>query len=207
MVKAVSAINAAVDGGDPESTLETLKAPPASIRSITEECAESYQEKLLQARQEKMEAGRFGGGEDERGWGKVRKRREGREEEERGEEEGGGGWGGKREEVGGRMRRGEDEDGREGRYVQFMHPVYMKEVLCTFSPLARQWRRVVGGQSIVLVMATATTTTVRVESPSGRGQRGSLDSPRSSPGRRYRWVGEVYQGNYWANGSGTGMHQ
>jgi len=62
VVKAVSAINAAVDGGDPESTLEALKAPPASIRSITEECAQTYQEKLLQARQEKMEAGRFGEG-------------------------------------------------------------------------------------------------------------------------------------------------
>ena len=75
VVKAVSAINAAVDGGDPESTLDALKAPQASIRSITEECAQTYQEKLLQARQEKVEAGRFGGGKL-RGPGE-----EGREEE------------------------------------------------------------------------------------------------------------------------------
>ena len=68
----------------------------------------------------------------------------------------------------------------------------------TFS-LAWQWRRVLGGQSIAPVMVTATTTSVRAESHSGRDQRDSLDNPRSSPGRRYRWVGEMYQMSYWTS--------
>ena len=67
VVKAVSTINAAIDSEDPEPLMEALTAPAAGIRSITAECAESYQEKLSQAKQEKVEAGRLGGGEVETG--------------------------------------------------------------------------------------------------------------------------------------------
>ena len=68
VVKAVSTINAAIDSEDPEPLMEALTAPAAGIRSITAECAESYQEKLSQAKQEKVEAGRWGGG----GGGRLR---------------------------------------------------------------------------------------------------------------------------------------
>ena len=66
VVKAVSTINAAIDSGDPEPLMEALTAPAAGIRSITAECAESYQEKLSQAKQEKVEAGRWIGERDGR---------------------------------------------------------------------------------------------------------------------------------------------
>ena len=70
MAKAVSTINAVVDGGDPEPLMEALTAPSAGIRSVTAECAESYQEKLSQAKQEKVEAGRWGEVRREGGWEK-----------------------------------------------------------------------------------------------------------------------------------------
>lgn len=68
VAKAVSTINAVVDGGDPEPLMEALTAPSAGIRSVTAECAESYQEKLSQAKQEKVEAGRWGEVRREGGW-------------------------------------------------------------------------------------------------------------------------------------------
>ena len=57
MAKAIYSINSAVASGDPSATLEALKTPTAGIRSITEECAETYVEKLAAARQEKVDAG------------------------------------------------------------------------------------------------------------------------------------------------------
>ena len=57
VVKAVSSINSAVDAGDPQVTLEALKAPAAKVRSITDECVETYHEELSHAKQEKLDAG------------------------------------------------------------------------------------------------------------------------------------------------------
>lgn len=62
MAEAISAINGAVTQGDPSTVMEALKAAPAGIRSITEECAETYVEKLAAARQEKIDTGMCWGG-------------------------------------------------------------------------------------------------------------------------------------------------
>ena len=51
----MSAINKSVVEGSPEEVLSALKAPVAGIRSITDECADTYQEKLRTARAEKGE--------------------------------------------------------------------------------------------------------------------------------------------------------
>ena len=45
-------------GGDAAATLVALKAAPVGIRSITDNCAETYQEKLSEARQKKVESGK-----------------------------------------------------------------------------------------------------------------------------------------------------
>ena len=55
--EAVSAINRAVESSDPAATLEAIKAPTVSIRSITDECTETYLERLREARQEKVDSG------------------------------------------------------------------------------------------------------------------------------------------------------
>ena len=55
VVKAVSDINKTVVEGTPEELLVALKSPVASIRSITDECAVTYQEKLREARDNKAE--------------------------------------------------------------------------------------------------------------------------------------------------------
>lgn len=57
MVEAISAINSAVVASDATSSLTALKAGPAGIHSITDECADSYVEKLAAARQEKVDNG------------------------------------------------------------------------------------------------------------------------------------------------------
>ena len=53
VVKAVSDINKTVVEGTPEELLVALKTPVAGIRSITDECAVTYQEKLKGAREDK----------------------------------------------------------------------------------------------------------------------------------------------------------
>lgn len=60
VAEAISAINSAVTLDDPSATMEALKGPPAEIRSITDECVETYVEKLAAARQEKVDTGRGG---------------------------------------------------------------------------------------------------------------------------------------------------
>lgn len=57
VVTAISAINGAVVGCDPVVTMATLNAPAAAIRSITDECAAAYNEKLAAARQDKLDSG------------------------------------------------------------------------------------------------------------------------------------------------------
>lgn len=60
----MSSINRALENDDPASTLEAIKEPTISIRSITDNCTESYHEKLRAARQEKVEKGLA----DNEGW-------------------------------------------------------------------------------------------------------------------------------------------
>ena len=60
VVKAVSDINKTVVEGTPEELLVALKSPVASIRSITDECAVTYQEKLREARDNKAEKCEYG---------------------------------------------------------------------------------------------------------------------------------------------------
>ncbi len=57
MAQSIAAINQALESDDPAATLEALRAPAAAVRSVTDECAETYHEKLALARQEKVEAG------------------------------------------------------------------------------------------------------------------------------------------------------
>ena len=58
VARAVCSINECVGGGDAEATLVSLKASLVGIRSITDECAATYQEKLSEARQRKAESGK-----------------------------------------------------------------------------------------------------------------------------------------------------
>ena len=51
-------INAAVMGDDEATTLASLKAASVGIRSITDDCAATYQEKLSEAREKKAESGK-----------------------------------------------------------------------------------------------------------------------------------------------------
>ena len=55
MVKAVTEINKAIVEGASEAVLEALKSPVVAIRSITDACADTYQEKLKVARAGKEE--------------------------------------------------------------------------------------------------------------------------------------------------------
>ena len=57
VAESICAINSSVEGGNPKQALLALKGYAACIRSITDECAETYVEKLAAARQEKVEAG------------------------------------------------------------------------------------------------------------------------------------------------------
>ena len=59
MAESICAINSTVETGDPKATLMALKSYAACVRSITDDCAETYVEKLAAARQEKVESGEF----------------------------------------------------------------------------------------------------------------------------------------------------
>ena len=60
VAQAVCSINECISGDDAAATLSCLKATPVGIRSITEECAATYQEKLAEAWQKKAESGKIG---------------------------------------------------------------------------------------------------------------------------------------------------
>ena len=53
MAKAVHEINEMVKSSDSASTLAALKSSDLMLRSITEECSDTYHEKLSQAKSEK----------------------------------------------------------------------------------------------------------------------------------------------------------
>lgn len=57
VAKALHAINAALVEGGAEEVLAALKEPMLNIRSITDECASTYQTKLLEATEEKVQKG------------------------------------------------------------------------------------------------------------------------------------------------------
>lgn len=57
MAKAIHAINAALVEGGAEEVLAALKEPMLNIRSITDECAATYQSKLVEATEEKAKKG------------------------------------------------------------------------------------------------------------------------------------------------------
>ena len=57
MAKAVSTINKAVVGASSGELLVALKSPAPALRSLTDECAESYQSKLREAVEEKRGRG------------------------------------------------------------------------------------------------------------------------------------------------------
>ena len=57
MATAIHAINAALVEGGAEEVLAVLKEPMLTIRSITDECAATYQTKLLEATEEKAQKG------------------------------------------------------------------------------------------------------------------------------------------------------
>ena len=56
VVEAIAAINSAAASGDQGATMTALQTPAAGIRSLTEECAQAYTEKLAAARQEKVDS-------------------------------------------------------------------------------------------------------------------------------------------------------
>ena len=58
MAKAIHTINALLVEGGAEEVLAALKEPMLTIRSITDECASTYQTKLLEATEEKAQKGR-----------------------------------------------------------------------------------------------------------------------------------------------------
>ena len=57
MAKAIHAVNASLVEGGPEKVLNALKEPMLTIHSITDECASTYQNKLLETTEEKAEKG------------------------------------------------------------------------------------------------------------------------------------------------------
>lgn len=57
VARAVSGINSAVSANDASATMEAIKAPQVVIRSITDECTDTYLEKLRTAVQEKIDNG------------------------------------------------------------------------------------------------------------------------------------------------------
>ena len=66
VAQAVCSINESLLAGDAAATLVALKAPAVGIRSITDSCADTYQEKLSEARQKKAASGKEGRREHER---------------------------------------------------------------------------------------------------------------------------------------------
>ena len=59
VAQAVCSINECISGGEAAATLSALKAAPVGIRSIHDECAATYQEKLAEARQKKADSGKI----------------------------------------------------------------------------------------------------------------------------------------------------
>ena len=59
VAQAVCSINESISGGDAAATLSSLKSAPVGIRSITDDCAATYQEKLAEAKQQKAESGKI----------------------------------------------------------------------------------------------------------------------------------------------------
>ena len=57
MAKAIHAINSALLEGGAEDVLAALKEPLIAIRSITDECATTYQAKLVETTEEKAQKG------------------------------------------------------------------------------------------------------------------------------------------------------
>lgn len=57
VAQAVCSINESISSGDVAATLSSLKSAPVGIRSITDDCAATYQEKLAEAKQQKAESG------------------------------------------------------------------------------------------------------------------------------------------------------
>ena len=57
MAKAIHAVNASLVEGGPENVLTALKEPMLTIHSINDECASTYQNKLLETTEEKAEKG------------------------------------------------------------------------------------------------------------------------------------------------------
>ncbi len=57
VAESICGINSTVETGNPKATLLALKGYAACIRSITDDCAETYVEKLTEARKEKAEFG------------------------------------------------------------------------------------------------------------------------------------------------------
>lgn len=53
MARVICTINDNLDTSDSATTLGSLKAPELALRSITDECADTYQEKLAAARNDK----------------------------------------------------------------------------------------------------------------------------------------------------------
>lgn len=69
LAKAIHAINASLTEGGTVEVLAALKEPMLTIRSITDECASTYQTKLLEATEEKAQ--KVGADSDE-GWSEYR---------------------------------------------------------------------------------------------------------------------------------------
>lgn len=57
VAQSVCSINESISGGDAAATLSSLKSASVGIRSITDDCAATYQEKLAEAKQQKTESG------------------------------------------------------------------------------------------------------------------------------------------------------
>ena len=57
VAKAIHAINSTLLEGGAEDVLAALKEPMIAIRSITDECAATYQAKLVEAMEEKAQKG------------------------------------------------------------------------------------------------------------------------------------------------------
>ena len=66
MAKSVVEINSSLEGSDPAITLEVLKQPQVCLRSITDECAQEYHQKLCVAKEEKKTGGGVAGWADYR---------------------------------------------------------------------------------------------------------------------------------------------
>lgn len=55
--RSIQAINEAVDAGDPVQTLAALRSPGAGLYGVTSECAQTYQDDLAKAKNQKNTEG------------------------------------------------------------------------------------------------------------------------------------------------------